>query len=64
MTIGDKFDEMVRLFPNNEALIVHHQNIQWTYQELQKEVDTCAKALLACGLGKRGPGRDLVAQPF
>jgi len=52
MTIGDKFDDTVKRFPQNEALIVSHQNIRWTYQELKNEVDTCAKALIACGLQK------------
>ena len=52
MTIGDKFDEMVEKFPDNEALIVPHQQVRWTYRQLQQEVDTCAKALLACGLDK------------
>ena len=50
MTIGDKFDEIAGQFPDREALIVHHQNIRWTYRELQQVVDQCAKALLACGL--------------
>ena len=52
MTIGDKFDETAQLFPDQEALVVLHQDIRWTYQELQQEVNTCAKALLACGLEK------------
>ncbi len=52
MTIGDKFDETVQKFPNREALIVHHQNVRWTYQELKVQVDDCAKALIACGLQK------------
>ncbi len=52
ITIGDKFDEIVDKYPNQEALVVVHQNIRWTYKELQAEVDTCAKALLACGLKK------------
>ena len=52
ITIGDKFDETVQKFPHQEALIVHQQNIRWTYQELQNEVDTCARALMACGLQK------------
>jgi len=51
-TIGDKFDETVRKFPNNDALIVHHQNIRWTYKELKEHVDSCAKALIASGLNK------------
>ncbi len=52
ITIGDKFDQIVEEFPQQEALIVHHQNIRWTYLELKTKVDQCAKALLACGLQK------------
>ena len=51
-TIGDKFDEICKQFPDNEALIVHHQNIRWTYKDLAQEVDQCAKALLACEVDK------------
>ena len=52
LTIGEKFDEIVQQYPQNEALIVVHQNIRWTYQDLQREVDQCARALMACGLVK------------
>jgi len=52
VTIGDKFDETVQKYSDREALIVHHQNIRWTYQKLKNEVDKCAKALMACGLEK------------
>ncbi|MEM1321123.1 MAG: AMP-binding protein [Bacteroidota bacterium] len=51
-TIGDQFDAIVRKYPHQEALIVPHQNIRWTYEELKKEVDTCAKALIAYGIAK------------
>jgi fatty-acyl-CoA synthase len=52
MTIGEKFDEIAHQFAENEALVVVHQHIRWTYQELQREVEKCAKSLLACGLKK------------
>lgn len=52
ITIGDKFDEIVSQFPDNEALIVHHQNIRWTYTQLQERVNDCAKALLTAGIKK------------
>lgn len=52
MTIGEKFDEIVQLYPQSEALVVSHQNIRWTYQELQSKVDECAMALMACGMEK------------
>lgn len=52
MTIGEKFDEIAKQFADNEALVVSHQNIRWTYQDLQAKVDQCAMALIACGLKK------------
>ncbi len=52
MTIGDKFDKITEQYADREALIVSHQNIRWTYQELKREVEICAKAMLACGLEK------------
>ena len=51
-TIGDMFDSIAEKFPNNEALVVHHQNIRWTYSQLKSEVETCAKGLMAIGLEK------------
>lgn len=52
ITIGNKFDEIVSRFPNNEALIVHHQDVKWTYVQLQARVNNCAKALMAEGIKK------------
>ena len=52
LTIGQLFDQTVEKFPDNEALVVVHQQIRWTYQELKEKVDTAAKALLAIGLKK------------
>jgi len=49
-TIGDKFDEIAHRFADNDALIVRHQNIRWTYSELAKKVEQAAKALLAIGV--------------
>ena len=51
-TIGNKFDEIVSRFPENDALIVHHQNVKWTYSELQEQVNDCAKALIVSGIRK------------
>jgi fatty-acyl-CoA synthase len=48
MTIGDKFDEITTKYPDRPALIVYHQNIRWTYQQLEQQVNTCAKALIRC----------------
>jgi fatty-acyl-CoA synthase len=52
ITIGDMFDETATRFPNQDALIVHHQNIRFTYKQFKKVVDTCAKAFLALGVAK------------
>lgn len=52
MTIGDKFDQTVDRYPDNEALIVHHQDIRWTYAQFKDQVDNCARALMAVGLKK------------
>ena len=51
-TIGEKIDEIVKLYQDNDALIVHQQNINWSYTKLQKEVNQCAKALMFYGLQK------------
>ena len=52
ITIGDQFDQTVGQHPHNDALIVYHQNIRWTYQQLQQEVDQCARAFMTIGLQK------------
>lgn len=52
MTIGDMFDQTVERYPDNDALIVRHQHIRYTYRQLREKVDECAKALLALGLEK------------
>lgn len=52
MTIGDMFDQTVDRYPDNDALIVRHQHIRYTYRQLREKVDECAKALLALGLEK------------
>ncbi|MFT6914689.1 MAG: fatty-acyl-CoA synthase [Motiliproteus sp.] len=51
-TIGDMFDRICRQYPDNDALISIHQGIRWSYFELQQQVHTCAKALMAIGVGK------------
>jgi fatty-acyl-CoA synthase len=52
ITIGDLFDQTVERYADNEALIVYHQNIRWTYRQLKKQVDECARALMSIGLKK------------
>jgi fatty-acyl-CoA synthase len=49
-TIGVHFDKAVARWHDRPALIVRHQNIRWTYGELQKRVDAFAAGLLALGI--------------
>ncbi|MGJ7461582.1 AMP-binding protein [Halomonas sp. MA07-2] len=51
-TIGDCFDETVARFPDRDALISLHQDLRYTWQELQAAVDQAARALLALGVRK------------
>ncbi|WP_210395039.1 AMP-binding protein [Motiliproteus sediminis] len=49
-TIGDLFDQIAARHPDNEALVVCHQGIRWTYTQLQQQVNNCARALMAIGV--------------
>ncbi len=52
MTIGDMFDEIARKYPDNDAIVSLHQNLRYTYRDLQKEVDRTAMGFIALGLKK------------
>ena len=49
-TIGVHFDRVAARFPERDALVVRHQQIRWSYRELQREVDAFAAGLVALGL--------------
>ena len=49
-TIGDFFDAIVAKYPEREALVVRHQNIRWTYKQLQEQVNKLASAIIEMGL--------------
>ncbi len=51
-TIGQAFDETVASHGDREALVVPHQNIRWTYDQLAEQVNAFAAGLLALGLAK------------
>jgi fatty-acyl-CoA synthase len=51
-TVGDLFDEIADRYAREEALVVVHQNIRWTYRELRERVDACARAFMALGVKK------------
>jgi fatty-acyl-CoA synthase len=49
-TIGNFLEEIAQRYPDNEALVVRHQGIRWTYTELLEQVDRLASGLLALGI--------------
>ena len=57
-TIGAYFDGICAAFPENDALVVRHQGIRWSYREFQTKVDALAAGLIALGIepGDRGSG--------
>ncbi|WP_367111335.1 AMP-binding protein [uncultured Psychrobacter sp.] len=48
-TIGDFFDAIVHKYPDREALVSCHQNIRWTYFDLQQKVNQLASAMIETG---------------
>lgn len=52
MTIGDFFDHIVAQYPDNEALVVKHQQLRYSYRQLQQQVDQCALGLMALDIKK------------
>ena len=49
-TIGANFDRAVARWGERLALVVRHQGVRWTYQELGERVDAFAAGLIALGL--------------
>ena len=50
-TIGGCVDRIAQSFPDNEALVVRHQDIRWTFREYKQQIDALATGLLALGIG-------------
>jgi fatty-acyl-CoA synthase len=49
-TIGNYFDDVCEQFADNEALVVRHQDVRWTYDEFRQRVDRLATGLLSLGI--------------
>lgn len=49
-TIGNHLDLIAEKYPNRPAVVVRHQNIRLTYNELKNRTDALAEGLLAIGL--------------
>ena len=48
-TIGNALQVTAETYPEQEALVVRHQDVRWTYQELNRRVDDFAAGLIALG---------------
>jgi fatty-acyl-CoA synthase len=51
-TIGENLERTVALFGDREALVVRHQDVRLTYEQLNAQVDALARGLLGAGLRK------------
>ncbi len=52
VTVGQMLDKITEKYPDNPALIVHHQQIKWTYRQFHSKVMEVAKALLSLDIKK------------
>ena len=48
-TIGNALQTTAQTFPEQEALVVRHQDVRWTYRELMHHVDDLAAGFIALG---------------
>ena len=48
-TIGNALQDAAGTFPQQEALVVRHQDIRWSYAELLRRVDDLAAGFIAMG---------------
>src|SRR4051794_36707538 len=51
-TIGAAWAKVVAAHGDRDALVSRRQGLRYTYAELDREVERCARALLAAGVGK------------
>ncbi|WP_137221438.1 AMP-binding protein [Shewanella sp. MEBiC00475] len=49
-TIGQYFDDIANTYPDNLAVVVHHQQIRWNYRQYQAKIDALATGLLTLGI--------------
>src|SRR5690242_4132598 len=50
ITVGQLLTQLAHDLPNHEALVT--ARVRWTFAELERRAESCARALLACGLKK------------
>ncbi len=49
-TIDANFQRTVTLWGDRDAIVVRHQNIRWTYKELDARIEEVARGLMAAGI--------------
>ena len=49
-TISERLDSIVARYPDEDALVVQHQDIRWTYRQYNDEIEKLASGLLALGI--------------
>ncbi len=50
-TIGSYLQKIADRFPDRDAIVMHHQDIRWSYRRYLTEIDRLATGLLALGIG-------------
>ncbi|MGD2167180.1 MAG: AMP-binding protein, partial [Gammaproteobacteria bacterium] len=50
LTVGDVLEAAARSWPAHDAVVVPHQNIRWSWRDLEREAKTLGAGLLALGL--------------
>jgi fatty-acyl-CoA synthase len=50
--LGEMLDTAARSYPQQDALVVRHQNLRYTYQQFLEEVELVARGLLRLGIQK------------
>ncbi|WP_144966753.1 AMP-binding protein [Pseudomonas sp. DE0010] len=50
-TIGQAFDATVARLGEQEALVARHQRLRYSWRQLAEQVESCARALMALGIG-------------
>lgn len=49
-TIGQYLDDIATAYPEQLAVVVHHQDIRWTYRQYLVQIDSLATGLLRLGI--------------
>ncbi|MCU8009986.1 AMP-binding protein [Shewanella sp. SM87] len=49
-TIGQYLDEIAATYPDQLAVVVHHQHIRWNYRQYLAQIDALATGLLKLGI--------------